>query len=437
MINAARSSEQTESAAVLVEGCRTPFVKSFGKFKDSSSLELLAKATSGVLRKTAVNSSEVDCFRAGAVIPQNSNPNVARDTVLALGLDPKIHGETVSKACISSLQTIADSSNSINCGNTELELSGGVEVLSDVPILYSDEARDFLLALSKSRTLKDKITTLQSFSAKAFIPKPPSIAEPLTGLSMGQHAEIMAKRYNISRKEQDEYALECHKKAHAALAKRQEEIVTTWSSTNYKKPVEDDDMVRENTSLEDLAKIRPAFDKPYGTISAGNSSPLTDGAAVCLIAHEAKAKELGLYVKAKFKKSLFVGVPPAPDLLIGPAMAIPKILKSTGLTVDDIDLFEIHEAFAAQVLCCLKAMKDKKFVSKHLGDGYAPIEIPREKINVNGGALAIGHPFGATGARLVTCMANELIRSKKRYGLIAACAAGGMAGTMLIENPNV
>lgn len=419
---------------VFIDGVRTPFVKSFGAFEKADCLELYSRAVDGLLRKLEIDVQEIDEINAGVVVPQPKNGNVARDTAIALGLPPHIHGYTVNRQCTSSLHTIADIAKEVKAGHPIMGLAGGVEVLSDVPITYSKEARQFLLALNKAKSPADKLAMLSSFDAKAWLPQPPAIAEPLTGLSMGDSAEVMAKINGITREQQDKFALASHLKAAAAqqAGKFDEEIVSIWAPDKYT-AIDKDNLVRGDTTLEKLGTLKPAFDKGYGTITAGNASALTDGAAVALIADEARAKALGLKPKTRIIDSFFVGVDPLEQLLIGPAVAIPYILRRNKLSLADIDLFEIHEAFAAQVLSCLRSMESKDFCQRYFGDSKAFGTIPEEKLNVNGGALAIGHPFGATGARLVITLSNELIRSNKNLGLIAICAAGGMAGAMLIE----
>lgn len=420
---------------VFIEGARTAFVKSFGAFQDSDTLEMYSRAVDGLLRKLDLPASDIDEISCGVVIPQTKNPNVARDTAINLGLPDHIHGYTLNRACTSSLQTIADSSRTILAGQPTVALAGGVECLSDVPITYSKAARKLLIKLSKARSLSQKISLLSQVSAKDWIPKSPELAEPLTGYTMGQHAEMMAKINSISREEQDAFAHQSHQKAAIAQEKGYlaQEIVPLWQPPKFVDCVQEDNLIRKDTTLEGLAKLRPAFDRKWGTISAGNASPLTDGAAVCLIADEQRAKDLGLKPKSLIRDFLFLAVQPNPQLLIGPALAIPLLLKRNKLSLQDIDRFEVHEAFAAQVLTCLKLMDSPAFMEEKLGESKAFGRIPDDKLNVNGGALAIGHPFGATGARLVMSLSNELIRSNKQFGVIAICAAGGMAGAMLIE----
>lgn len=420
---------------VIVDGARTAFVKSFSAFEESDALELYSRTIAGLIQKSGVDVAELDEITCGVVVPQTKNGNVARDTIINLGLPSHIHGYTLNRACTSSMQTIADAARSIIAGHSQLILAGGVECLSDVPIVYSREARRFLVKLNKAKTAAARLMLLKDFSASAWLPKPPSVSEPLTGLTMGEHSEIMAKKNGISREEQDKFAVASHKKAFLAQESGvfADEIVPVWAPPSFKTCVDKDNLIRGDTTLEALAKLRPAFDKKYGTLTAGNSSALTDGAAACLIADAGFAKSIGLSPKATIRDVLFVGVNPHDQLLIGPALAIPLLLKRNNLTIKDIDLFEIHEAFAAQVLSCIKSMDSKAFCESYLGDSKPFGLIPEEKLNVHGGALAIGHPFGATGARLATTLTYGLRRLDKTLGVISICAQGGMAGAMLIE----
>ena len=420
--------------AVVVDGARSPFVKSFGAFEDCDALELVSRVVDGLVRRTLLDPKELDEIACGVVLPQPKNPNVARDAVLNLGLPGHIHGYTLNRACASSLQTIADAAKTIAFGQPHFILAGGVEVLSDVPIVYSKSARKFLVKLSKAKTPAAKLALLAKFSPSAWLPKPPTISEPLTGLTMGEHSEIMAKLNGITRADQDALAVRSHTRA----AKAQEagildqEVIPIWPSPKFLECVDKDNLIRKDSTLEAMAGLRPAFDRKYGTITAGNASPLTDGAAFSLIADEERARSLGLKAKARIKDFIFIGVNPYEQLLIGPALAIPLLAKRNGLAINDIGRFELHEAFSAQVLCCINSMDSNDFCETHLGS-KAFGRIPDDCLNVNGGAIALGHPFGATGSRLVNSMANELIRSDKQFGMIAICAAGGMAGAMLLE----
>lgn len=420
---------------VLVDGARTAFVKSFGSFEDCDGLELYSRTVAGLIQKVGLDPEHIEELTCGVVIPQTKNGNIARDTIINLGLPPHIHGYSLNRACTSSMQTIADASRSIAAGHGQVILAGGVECLSDVPIVYSKEARKFLLKLNKAKTAAQRLQLLSTFSAGAWLPKPPGLSEPLTGLSMGEHTEIMAKKNQISREAQDSFAVLSHKRAAAAQAAGifAQEIIPVWNTPKFDLCVDKDNIIRGDTSVEALSKIRPAFDKKYGTITAGNASALTDGAAACLIADEQRAKDLGLKIKAHVKDVLFVGVDPHDQLLIGPAIAIPMVLRRNNLGINDIDIFEIHEAFAAQVLSCVQSMDSKSFCETYFGDSKPFGLVPSDKLNINGGAIAIGHPFGATGARLAMSLANTLQRTGKRFGVIAICAQGGMAGAMLLE----
>lgn len=419
---------------VLIDGARSAFVKSFGVFEDCDALELFSRVVDGFIRRLGIPAIELDEISCGVVVPQTKNGNVARDAIINLGLPDHIHGITLNRACTSSLQTVADAARQIAFGNPALILAGGVECLSDVPIVYSPEARKFLVGLNKARTTSAKLSILKHFSASAWLPKPPSISEALTGLTMGEHAEIMAKINRISREDQDSFAADSHKKAAQAQESGHlaQEIIPIWPAHKYEACIDRDNLIRADTSREALAGLKPAFDRKYGTLTAGNSSALTDGAAVTLIADEGRAKSLGLKPKARIKDMAFVGVNPYEQLLIGPALAVPLLLKRNGLSINNIDRFEIHEAFAAQVLSCTRSMESDEFMDRHFGDKGLG-RFPMDRVNVNGGAIAIGHPFGATGARLVNSLANELIRSDKQFGIIAICAAGAMAGAMLLE----
>lgn len=420
---------------VYVDGLRSAFVKSFGAFEDCDTLELFSRVVDGLVKKVGLDPNEIDEIMAGVVVPQTKNPNVARDAILNLNLPRHIHGYTLNRACTSSLQTVANAAQAIAFGQPQITLAGGVECLSDVPIVYSKKARKFLVSLSKAKSPGQKLSMLTDFSAGAWLPKPPALAEPLTGYTMGEHCEMMAKINEISRESQDEFAAASHAKAAAAQEKGYlaEEILPIWPSPKYKEVVDKDNIIRNDTSAEALSKLRPAFDRKYGTITAGNASSITDGASIALIADEQRAKSLGLTPKTLIRDILFVGVEPTPQLLIGPAIAIPLLLKRNGIELKDVSRFEVHEAFAAQVLSCLKSMNSASFNEKHFGVNKAFGEIDPDKLNVNGGAIAIGHPFGATGTRLLTSISNELHRCDGELGVIAICAAGGMSGAMLVE----
>lgn len=423
-----------DAVPVYVDGIRSAFVKSFGDFSQLDSLELFSRVLSALIRKIPMHPHEYDAVNAGVVIPQTKNPNIARDAVINLNMPHHIYGSTTSMACISSLHTIAQAAATIAQGSPSLILAGGVELLSKVPITYSPRATDFLIKFSRARKTLERLKLLKTLRFKDWLPQPPSLSEPLTGLTMGQHAEQMAQINNISREAQDRYSLDSHAKAYAGREALAKEITPMWVGNKYQRVVQSDDIVRSDIDLPTLSRLRPAFDRKYGTITAASSSPLTDGAAITLIADQKRALSLGLKPRAKIVDQMFVGLDPHDQLLIAPALVIPNLLQKHKLTYKDIDLFEIHEAFAAQVLSCQHALASKEFFAKHFGESTSPIgAIPEDKLNVNGGAIAIGHPFGASGARMVMTLVNELHRRDKTLGIVAACAAGGMGAGMLIE----
>jgi acetyl-CoA acyltransferase len=427
------TSLKNERVAV-VQALRTPFVKSFGVFEQETALSLSLRVSSEIVASSGILASDIDECIWGVVIPQLKNANLAREIILFSGLPSTIPGFTLNKACTSSLQTAEIAADRILLGKNKLVLAGGVEVLSDVPIPFSDEARRFFTKMSRSKLLSEKFSLIAGLSPKWFLPKPPALAEPFTGLTMGEHAEIMAIKNNISRERQDDFAYKSH--AHAALAIQnsyfKEEMIPFWSGKEKNIFVDQDNMVRSETTPEALHKLKPVFDKRNGTLTAGNSSPLTDGAAALLLASESYVKEKNLPLLGYIVDFISVGVDPNDQMLIGPAYAIPKLLKKHHLRREDIDVYEIHEAFAAQVLSCLDAMNNAEFCEKKLGLEIFG-NIPEEKLNIQGGALAIGHPFGATGARLIGNALRIAKRKNARYAVVAVCAAGGIGVAVLLE----
>lgn len=419
----------------VIDAVRTPFVKSFGVYEQETALSLSTKIVSEIVSRTGVVASDIDECIWGVVVPQVKNANLAREIILFSGLPQTIPGFTLNKACDSSLQSIEIAADRIRLGKNKLVLAGGVEVLSDVPIPFSDEARRFLTKLSKAKTLKDKLSLIASVSPKWFLPKPPSITEPFTGLTMGEHSEIMAVKNNISRTRQDELACRSHLNAAAAQQKGyfNDEVVPIWTGKDKSIFVDKDNNVRADSTVEALSKLKPVFDKKNGTITAGNASPLTDGASVSLLSSEAYAKEKKLPVLGYIVDTMTIAVDPNDQLLIGPAYVIPLLLKKHNIDKNDVGIFEIHEAFASQVLSCLDCMESPVFCKEKLGLPEAFGSIPQNKLNVYGGSISIGHPFGATGARLVGNALRAATRAKSKYAVVAICAAGGMAMGILLE----
>lgn len=430
-------SQSRQSRVAVIGAVRTPFVRSFGVFERETPLSLSLRPAAEVIARSGAKASDIDEVIWGAVIPQTKNPNIARDIALFAGLPKSIPGYTLNRACASSLQAVQLGADAISAGRNRMVLAGGVEVLSDVPITFSDEARRFLTRLSRAKTLKEKLLMLSEFNPKAFLPKPPALAEPFTGFTMGEHGEQMAVKNDISRERQDELAMQSHHRASTAIEKGylKDEIVPIWSGLSKENFVDSDNLVRGDTSIEALSKLRPAFDKRNGTLTAGNSSALTDGASAVLLAHSDYAEEHGLPILGYIVDSVTVAVDPRDQLLIGPAYAIPKLLQKHHLKLSDIGVFEIHEAFAAQVLSCLDSLSNTRFCQEKLGLEGAFGVIDSAKMNIDGGSIAYGHPFGATGGRLVGRALRIAQRTGSRYALVAICAAGGMGQAMLLEAP--
>lgn len=427
--------ETSSNRAVIVGGARTPFVKAFGPFMKMDTIALGDAAVKGLLERTGLDKKEVNAVVWGGVILPTTTPNLAREIVLDLGLPVEANCVTVTRACASGLQAITDAVAMIERGEADVVIAGGSDSTSNVGVALPNEVVHAFapMALGGKGGPKELMSALgQLFPFTGIMPRRPQIAERTTGELMGQSAEKMAEINQISRQAQDELALRSHKRAAAAYDSGifANEVVPV--TTPDGKTVERDALVRGDTSLEKLGKLGAAF-KEGGTLSAGNSSALTDGASAVLLMSEAKAKELGFTPLARVAAWAFVGVDPKDQLLIGPAIAMPLALERAGLELDDMDIVDIHEAFAAQVLSVLKVMESKEWSKQKLGRDKAVGKVDTEKLNVHGGSLALGHPFGATGGRMVTTVANELHRSGKKYALLGICAAGGIGAAAVLE----
>jgi acetyl-CoA acyltransferase len=419
----------------IVEGCRTPFSKAGTSFRSVSPVELGKIAVRELLGRADLDPAEVDEIVYGTVVPPIQAPNVAREVGLAAGLPASVPAYTVSRACASSNQAITSAADTITRGYADIVVAGGVEVLSDVPMLLSRRLRDSLLGASKAKTLTDRVRSLAQIRPRDLAPVAPAIAEPSTGESMGESAERMAKENGISREEQDRWALRSHKLAHQGTVDGRllEEMVPTFVPPGYADVVTRDNGIREDTSAEKLASLAPVFDKSYGTVTAGNSSPLTDGASAVLLMSEEKAKALGYEPLGYIRSWAYSALSPAGQLLQGPAYAAPEALDRAGVTMKDIELWELHEAFAAQVLSNFQALDSDEFARRELGRDRKVGILDEDRINVMGGSIAIGHPFGATGGRLTTTLLREMRRRGLGLGLITVCAAGALGFAMVIE----
>jgi acetyl-CoA acyltransferase len=418
----------------VIAGVRTPFAKSGTIFRDASAVALARHAARELLYRSEVDGREIDEVVFSQVVPSALTPNVAREVSLLPQLPPSVPAYTLNRACASAAQAINNAADQITLGHADVVLAGGVELLSDLPIMHSRRFSRVLVEASKARSFGSRVATLGRVRPRDLIPVTPAIAEPSTGETMGQSAEKMAKENGISRPEQDRVALMSHQRAAAATmdGRLTAEIAPWFGSTDAGQVITSDNGIRSDTSLEALAALRPVFDRKYGTVTAGNSSPLTDGAAAVLLMSEEKAKALGHEPLAYLRSYAVAAVDPGWQLLMGPAYAVPKALERAGIPWSELGLVEIHEAFAAQVLSNVQAWGSQAWADR-LGLPAPVGEVDWERTNVSGGSIAIGHPFAATGARLVTTLAHEMKRRDVQYGLISICAQGGMGYAMVLE----
>lgn len=425
---------ETGLNAVLVDGCRIPFQRSGTAYNDLMAYDLGRMALEGLLARTGIDPSWIDRVIMGTVIQEVKTSNVARESSLGAGIPEKVPAHTVTMACISSNMAITSGVDLIRGGQAGIVVAGGTETMSDIPVRFRKRFRQKLLEARKYRKPTDFLKFFKGLSFSDLLPELPAIAEFSTGEVMGESSDRMAARFGISREEQDEYALRSHQLA--AKATREgllaEEITPALVQPDFD-VVREDNVFREDTTMEKLGKLKPAFIKPHGTVTAGNASALTDGASATLLMAEGTAREMGYQPLAWLRDYLYVAQDPKEELLLGPAYAIPRLLDRQNLTLEDIDVFELHEAFAGQVLSVLTALNSDSFARENLGRDKKVGEIPMDKLNTLGGSLSLGHPFGATGARLVTTAANRLHREDGRFAIVSACAAGGQGHAMLIE----
>jgi acetyl-CoA acyltransferase len=424
--------------AVVIGGTRTPFVKAFTEFLELDSIALGVAAVRGLLERYPLPRKEIDAIVWSGVILPSQAPNTGREIALDLHLDPAVEAMTVTRACASGLQAITLGAASIERGEADIVIAGGSDSTSNAEVKLPQKVVHAAAPLVFGKpTASDVLGALgQLFPVSEVLPRIPKIAERTTGLVMGEAAEQMARANEIPRAAQDELAVRSHHRAAAAIADGRFAMEITPVSVGQNGSARwlgTDTLVRADTSVEKLAKLRPAF-AADGTLTAGNSSPLTDGAAAVLLMSEEKASALGLTPLARFASWSYVGVDPADQLLIGPALAMPQALDRAGYELANIDLVDMHEAFAAQVLSVLKALGSDAFARLRLGRGKAVGTIDPARLNVHGGSIALGHPFAATGARMVTTMANELSKKGLQTALLGICAAGGLGAATILEN---
>jgi acetyl-CoA acyltransferase len=429
------STKEKKRRAVIVGGIRTPFVKSFSDFTRIDTIGLGVAAVRGLLEQTDINRDEIDSLIwSGVVLPGNS-VNTGREIVLDVGLPPTLETTTVTRACTSSLKAICLAAAEIERGESDVIIAGGSDSISNAEVTMPPSLvhKAAPVVLSPKSKPMDYLRMIMSLNPRQdLLPRQPAVKERSTGELMGESAEKMGVRNAITREAQDAFAMQSHVRAAAAVAsgRFKNEIVPV--DVRGQKRVFADGLIRGDSNLAKLAKLKPAFAKG-GTLTAANSSPLTDGGAACLLMSDEKARSLGLEPLAAFRSWSFDAVDPADQMLMGPAISMPRAAKLAGMELGDIDIIDIHEAFAAQVLSVLRMLASDAFAKVHLGLDKAFGEIDSQSINVHGGSIAIGHPFGATGARMVTTMANELKATGKSTALLGICGAGGVSAGAVLE----
>jgi len=418
----------------IVDGCRTPFARSGSVFADLTAIDLGKLAVRDALARAGIDGDHVDHLVYGTVVHDTKAPNIARE--VGLGVLPKtVPAVSVSRACTSANQAITDATQLIEVGQADVVVAGGSESLSHIPITVSDKLSKTLVAASRGKTLGQRLAPFRSVRPRDLIPEQPAIAEPTTGETMGESAERMAKENGISREDQDAWAFRSHRLAAAGTedGRLTAEIVPVYVPPRFEEVVDRDNGIRSDTSLEKLAKLRPVFDRKFGSVTAGNASPLTDGASALVLMNAEKAAAEGIEPLGYVRSWAWTALDPAGQLLQGPAYAAPLALDRAGLSMKDIGLMEMHEAFAAQVLSNLQALSSDEFAREELGRSRAVGHPDVEVINVMGGSIAIGHPFGATGGRLTVTLLNEMARRDVQFGLVTVCAAGGLGFAMVVE----
>lgn len=422
-------------SVVLVAGCRTPFLKSNTEYADLTAVDLMSQNVGTLLASAGLAASEVGEVIVGCVATPAGVPNPAREVVFRLGMPKTIPGVTVSRACASGLTAIEMAADGIRAGRYDVAIAGGVECLSDFPVPFARESVKIFKGIQRAKNPLARVRAAMSLKPWMLVPREPALNEPSTGLTMGQHAERMAQEFGIPRKEQDDYAYESHRRAFEAeqAGTLSGPVAPAYGGRDRGTPVLADNGIRRPPDRASLDRLKPVFEKRFGTITAGNASFLTDGAASVILMEEEKARALGYRPLARFHLSATVALDPAEGLLMGPPRAIARGLDGAGIQLSDLAVLELHEAFAAQVLCNVRAMESAEYCREFLGRAVALGRVDPAKMNPGGGSLAIGHPFGATGARLVMGVAQVLVRHKEQWGMAAACAAGAMAQAILLE----
>lgn len=418
----------------IVEGIRTPFVKAWTLFEDIPAQRLGAICVRELLEMTCLEPELVDEVIFGAVAQPPEASNIARVISLYAGMPKSKKAYTVSRNCASGLESVTSAAEKITLGVDEIVIAGGTESMSNIPLLFGKEITRILTRLNKAKSALEKLRLLYEIRPRHFKPVPGlalGLTDPVCGLNMGQTAEVLAKEYGITREEQDKFALMSHERAVASRMKLREEIVPVFVPPEFK-VVEDDFGPRGNQSLEALCDLKPYFDRHTGTVTVGNSCQVTDGACALLVMDEEKARKMGYNPLGYIRSYAYIGLEPS-KMGLGPAYAIPIVLAKASLKLKDIDLVEINEAFAVQALCCLRALASKKFCEANFSLSEPIGEIDLQKLNVNGGAIALGHPVGTSGSRLILTLLKEMKRRNAKLGLASLCVGGGQGGAIILE----
>jgi acetyl-CoA acyltransferase len=428
------SKNNDERRVAIVAGLRTPFAKQGAAYRELSALDLGKIVVAELIQRVGIPKKSIEQVVYGQVIPSLAITNIAREIVLGIDLPRNLDAYSVSRACATGFQSTVSIAESILAGVIDCGIAGGADSASDVPMAVSKPLSEALVRASKARSLGEKLRAFGGLSTRDLLPIAPALKELSTGLSMGESAEKMAKENGISRQDQDAFAHRSHTRAAEAWAEGRfrDEVMPVLVPPQYQ-AVEEDGLVRKDSDLEAYAKLKPVFDRLYGSVTAGNSSPLTDGASALLLMNQKKALALGLPVLGTIRSYAFAAVDPAEQLLMGPAYAAPIALDRADLKLKNMDLVDMHEAFAAQVLSNIQAFESDAFAQTKLGRDKRIGRIDWERLNVSGGSIALGHPFAATGGRQIIQTLRELRRRGGEFALCTACAAGGLGAAMVLE----
>lgn len=418
----------------IIAGLRTPFARQLTAYKDLNAIDLGVMVTHELLSRLDLDPALIERMVYGCVGLIPEAPNVAREVLLGAGMNPRTDAYTVTRACATSFQSAVEIAQAILLGDIEIGLAGGCDSTSVLPIQTSKKLSRALIHSSKAKSLSEKLALFKEIRPADLIPVSPAVKDYSTNLGMGDIAEQMAKNHGINREEQDRFTLRSHQLAQCAWdeGKLDGEVMRAFIPP-FKECLERDNNIRGDSSLEQLAKLRPAFDRKHGTVTAANSTPLTDGAASMILMHERRARQLGFEPLGFIRSYAFAALDPFNDGLMGPSYATPIALERAGVTLRDLALIDIHEAFAAQTLANLKNWPSRKFAQEQLGRDQPIGEVDMDKLNVLGGSLAFGHPFAATGGRMIMQTLNELRRRGGGLGLTTACAAGGLGSALILE----